>query len=260
MATLALLSDFSNRDWYVAAMRGVCAALAPEARLLDITHAVPPGDVSAGAFILSQCWRCFPANTVFLAVVDPGVGTERLPLAWRASEGQIFVGPDNGLFSFLVDSGTARAIQPPSGEPGAVSSTFHGRDIFAPAAARLAAGSAFEAVGPVVADPVVNALPQAVESASAWLGEVQWVDHYGNLITNLDQAICTRFAEGATLRLSVGEQALAVPYRRTFGEVPPEAPVAYLGSGGLLELALNGGSLARRLNEGRGARVVLRKP
>lgn len=257
---MALLTDFGTQDWYVAAMRGVCRTLAPAAALVDVSHDLPAGDVRAGAFVLSQCWRQFPVDTVFLGVVDPGVGTARAALAWREPEGRIFVGPDNGLFSFLGEFGEARYLSQPRDDHVRVSPTFHGRDVFAPFAARLAAGMPFAQVGPILTEPVMDALPGPGETETAWFGEVLWVDAFGNLVTNFGDSITAALPEKATLHLGVGEQAMAAPWVRTFGEVPEGTPLAYRGSGGFLELALSGGSLAARLKEGRGARVSLRRP
>lgn len=236
---IVLLTDFGLADVYVGVMRGVIGTLAPGVAVVDLSHGVPPQAVAVGAAWLASSWRYFPEGSVFVAVVDPGVGTARRPVAVRAA-GRIFVGPDNGLFGRLpVDE--ARAITAPWGlEPR--SATFHGRDLFAPVAARLAAGAAFADVGPVVTDLV----PLDVPAPDATVGAVLWVDHFGNLVTTLAGR------DRGVLRCA-GSDA---PVVRTYGDAPAGALVALTGSDGALELAVVGGSAARRLGVGAGAPVV----
>ncbi len=150
---VAILSDFGYRDHYAGVMKGVIARIAPHAQIIDLTHGIPPQAITAGALVLAQSWRYFPARTIFLAVVDPGVGTARLPIAIETRAGARFVGPDNGLLSLAADDAGLRRIvelKAPRFRLHNVSSTFHGRDIFAPAAAWLARGASIRALGPAL--------------------------------------------------------------------------------------------------------------
>src|SRR5215472_5002266 len=152
-APIALLTDFGYRDHYAGVMKGVLASIAPGAALLDISHGIPPQSIAAGAIALRESWRFFPRRTVFLVVVDPGVGTPRLPVAVETRAGARFVGPDNGVLSLaLEEAGALRAVElrAPRYRLARVSGTFHGRDIFAPAAAHLWRGVRLEAMGPPV--------------------------------------------------------------------------------------------------------------
>ena len=191
-APVVLLSDFGYRDHYAGVMKGVIATIAPRAPLIDLTHGIPPQQVAAGALLLAQSWRFFPPRTIFVAVVDPGVGTSRLPIAIATRAGARFVGPDNGLLwmaaaaaqiKTIVQLKSARYRLP---DPGA---TFHGRDIFAPAAAWLARGIKLDALGPR-RDTMVPLEPDAGvrETAGSLTGKVIYVDGFGNLVTNLSRA------------------------------------------------------------------------
>lgn len=230
MAPIALLTDFGLVDPYVGAMKGVLASLAPGAPVLDVTHGVPPQDVRVGALFLDAAWPWFPEGTVFVCVVDPGVGTRRRPIVARAA-GRLFVGPDNGLLGLLPDP-EVREITAPWGHPSP-SRTFHGRDLFAPVAARLAGGAAFEDVGPLVTDPVRVLLPVPVDGA----GEVLYVDHYGNAVTNLAGV------DGGVVRV----REVRAPVVHTYAAAGPGEAVALTGSTGRLEIAVRDGHAAREL-------------
>ncbi len=251
MGLVTLLTDFGTQDYYVGAMKGVLAALAPGVQILDITHEIPPGDVTAGAFVLEHAVQTFPRGTVHCVVVDPGVGTERRAIVC-ASAGHLFVGPDNGVLSWAVGPGDSvwvvERFRPPEEGPA----TFHGRDLFAPVAGRLAAGMRPEEVGPPVEDMVRLARPEASRRADGALeGEVVHVDRFGNLITSVPGA----WLRGGSWRVVLGDVQIAVA--RTFGDVPPGRPVAYVGSAGLVEVAVRNGSAAQQFGAGRGTRVEL---
>jgi S-adenosylmethionine hydrolase len=244
---VTLLTDFGTADGYVAEMKGVLLAHAPEAQLVDAAHDLPPHDVEAARLALARYWRRYPEGTVHLAVVDPGVGSERRALA-VASHGRLLVGPDNGVLSPALLLPGARAVALPV--PAGGSATFHGRDVFAPAAARLAGGVSLEALGEPCDDPVVRRTPEAHRQPDgAVRGEVIAVDRFGNLITNL---IARR---AATFELAGRRVALA----RTYADAAPGALVALTGSSGLVEIARRDGSAARELGLARGAPVVMRQ-
>jgi S-adenosylmethionine hydrolase len=241
---ITLLTDFGTADSYVAEVKGVLLAAAPDATLVDVTHDLPPGDITAAQHVLGRVWHRFPAGSVHLAVVDPGVGTSRRALALAAG-GHCFVGPDNGLFTALF--GDARVVTLPI--PPHAAPTFHGRDVFAPAAAALARGALLETIGTPHRTPVRRELPAPRRAGDALVGTVLIVDRFGNLITNIPAATVP---PGAAV--AVGSRVVG-PVRRTFADVPPGDLVAYTGSGGTLEIAVRDGSAATALAAGRGVEV-----
>src|SRR2546422_55442 len=180
MTIITLLTDFGTADSYVAEMKGVLLTYAPKATLVDITHHVSPGDVRAAQYILSRTWMFFPEGTIYVAVVDAGVGTDRRVLG-ATRFGRYFLAPDNGLLSFLSLNATFISIPVlPEAAP-----TFHGRDVFAPAAAVLSTGGSFETLGTAVTDPHYAPLPIPQNDGGAVGGEVLYVDHFGTLISNI---------------------------------------------------------------------------
>src|ERR1700688_631646 len=193
---LAILTDFGYRDHYVGVMKGVIATIAPGANLIDITHGVVPQCTVAGAIALRESWRYFPKRTVFLAVVDPGVGTARAPIAIETRAGARFVGPDNGvLWLAASEAGIKRIVKltPTRHRLTNVSATFHGRDIFAPAAAYLSRGTPLTSLGPLLRSIEQLELPSVAQSSRELRGEVIYVDAFGNLVTNIDRARTLQF-------------------------------------------------------------------
>jgi S-adenosylmethionine hydrolase len=250
MRLITLLTDFGTADSYVAEMRGVLLSAVPGAALVDITHSVPPGDVCAGAYLLGRVWHRFPVGTVHLAVVDPGVGTDRAALAF-AAHGHYFVGPDNGLFTFVLRDAEVQIVSLPT--PDGACATFHGRDLFAPAAAALAAGSKLTKLGePLAGMPARLVYAEPHYEGKSVVGQVVYVDRFGTLVTNLTPDLVPSYATVEVEGLEVG------PLRRTFGDVPTGGLVAYVGSGGQVEIAVRDGSAARRLGMGVGGRVRAR--
>ncbi|GHC09376.1 SAM hydrolase/SAM-dependent halogenase family protein [Cerasicoccus arenae] len=247
MITIAFLTDFGDQDWYAAAMKGAVLSICPSCNIVDITHAIKPGNISAGAFILSQCWQDFPIGTVFLAVVDPGVGSDRLPVALEA-EGRLFVGPDNGLFGWLGDQVTCcHRIANAYLFREVVTHTFHGRDIFGPVAARLAKGEIkVSEVGPEISGLVTVPWPEPIYDDDEAHGRILYIDHYGNAITNLRQDELKGRYKLANAVISLHPRRLSL--LKAFSDAPQGQPLAYFGSGGLLEIAVNGGNAAQLLD------------
>jgi len=245
MSIITLLTDFGTADSYVAEVKGVLLSRAPTATLVDISHDVPPGNVRAGQYLLSRVWSRFPAGTVHLVVVDPGVGTDRRALAAQAG-GHRFVGPDNGLFTLLPDD--ARFVALPILRDA--SPTFHARDVFAPAAARLAAGARLDELGTAVSDVVRALVASPLVSETVVVGEVVHTDRFGTLISNIPRDLIRPGAAIKVADVGVG------PLRRTFGDVATGKVVAYLGSGGMLEIAVRDGSAVAVLKVGVGAVVA----
>lgn len=250
MPLITLLTDFGTSDSYVAEMKGVLLGLCPGAVLVDLTHAVPPGDVRAGAYLLGRTWSRFPAGTTHLAVVDPGVGTARAALALRA-HGHGFVGPDNGLFTHVLRGAEVEIVALPT--PDQASPTFHGRDLFAPAAAAVARGVSLATLGePFAGMPARLTWTEPRYEGKSVVGEIVYVDRFGTLITNLTTEVVPPYAVLEVEDLELG------PLRRTFGDVPTGGLLAYVGSGGAVEIAVRDGSAARRLGLGVGGRIRVR--
>jgi len=236
MKRATILTDFGTTDGYVAAMKGVIASIAPDAIIDDASHEIPPGDILSAAFALRRYWKSYPVGTVHLVVVDPGVGTERAAIAMQA-EGHYFVGPDNGVFTFVP---TERIVQLPI--PTQSSHTFHGRDVFAPAAGRLLAGSPLTELGEECYVRVALDIPEPKDDS----GEVIAIDRFGNVITNITKAGDVTI-NGKVVRLA-----------KTYGDVADGTLLALINSDGLLEVAVRNGSAAETLGVSRGAVVELR--
>jgi S-adenosylmethionine hydrolase len=261
---IALLTDFGYRDHYAGVMKGVIASIVPQAPIIDLTHGIPPQNIIAGAIALRQSWRFFPPRTVFLAVVDPGVGTARLPIAIEVRPGARFVGPDNGLLSLAAADAGVRTIvelRSPRYRLQNVSATFHGRDVFAPAAAWLWRGVRMAALGPKLDHMVgIDALPIVEEGSRELTGAVIYVDAFGNLVTNIGRAQIERFAarfRGSRLWVRIKRHG-GVEIRKAYGDVPPGAPLATLGSFDTLEIAVRDGSAAGYFAAESGTAVSIR--
>jgi S-adenosylmethionine hydrolase len=250
MPIITLLTDFGTMDAYVAELKAVLLTAVPGATLVDLTHAVPPGDLRAAAYLIGRAWHRFPAGTVHLAVVDPGVGTVRAALAF-GRDGHWFVGPDNGLFTPVLHDAAVEIVTLPT--PDGAAPTFHGRDLFAPAAAALAGGASLHTLGePFAGMPHRLSYREPHYEGKVIVGEVVYVDRFGTLVTNLTPDLVPDYAVLEVEGLDIG------PLRRTFGDVPTGGLLAYLGSGGQVEVAVRDGSAARRLGLGVGGRIRAR--
>ncbi len=271
---IAVLTDFGTKDTYVGVMKGVIASIAPQARVIDLTHEIPPGDVRQAAFKLWQAVPFFPDGTIFEVVVDPGVGTRRraVAVAWSM---RLFVLPDNGILTYLLTSAPAsKAVElvTPTFRLNPVSSTFHGRDVFAPASAHLARGVPLDDLGPPAGDLVRFPLPRLSMKAGLRLeGEILHADRFGNLVTSLGRFERRTDSLAFLPWLPVAQEAALPPenlwlnleggtrlaVRNTFGDVPEGELVAYIGSEGLIEVAVNTGSASDRLGLKTGSQVEL---
>jgi len=242
---VTLLTDFGLDDAYVGAMKGAILALYPKASIVDLSHGVRPFAVLQGAFLLDSAWRSFPVGTVHMAVVDPGVGTNRKAIAFKAAD-HFFVGPDNGLFTFLTEpiSETVELATPPEAAP-----TFHGRDVFGPVAARLAAGAAIAELGTPRGQGPLR-LPDAWASkvGEAWRAQALHCDHFGNVITNLPIRALARIKAINGMRVRTVE---------TYEEAQPNELVALVGSSGRIEFALREASAAHRLHTAPGETLLV---
>jgi S-adenosylmethionine hydrolase len=275
---ITLLTDFGEADAFVGIMKGVLLEIAPQAQLVDLSHLISPQDVKQGAYILMTATPYFPKGTVHLVVVDPGVGSERRPIAVESSSAY-FIAPDNGVLSNVLaqeDSYKVVELVNPEYRLPDPSSTFHGRDIFSPAAAHLAAGVPFSDLGPVVEKPILLDPPHLKFGSNEIEAEVLNVDHFGNLRTSI---LILAWEDEATLILHplFGQKLESLPglsftaakaqvvvgehmidgISATFSDVQVGQPLAYVGSEGGLEIAINQGSAARELNVKPGDTVSL---
>jgi S-adenosyl-L-methionine hydrolase (adenosine-forming) len=257
---IAFLTDFGTKDHYAGTVKGVVLSICPEAACVDITHEIPPHDVMAGALELAAAYRYFPAGTVFLVVVDPGVGSARRPIAAEAG-GYLFVAPDNGVLTLVFKETPPRRVVELTEQRYArstVSRTFEGRDRFGPAAAWLAKGVEFSALGRTLNDWQLLNVPEPTVTEAQIIGEVVRVDRFGNLVTNVDRQTFDRFAGGERIEIVAGS-ATVEKVVMTYADAESGAPGALFGSSDHLEIAVNGGSAADRLAVGRGASVTITK-
>ncbi len=264
-AAIVFMSDFGTDDDSVAICKGVMVGVSPQSRIVDLTHTVPPYSIADGARFLAGTAPAWPAGTVFVAVVDPGVGSSRRPVVVRSKRGQWFVLPDNGLVTLIADRDGLDEVRQITNADwlrgGGISSTFHGRDIFAPVAAHIARGDDWTAVGPVVTDPVRLPLPQARIDGDTLTGEVIAFDGpYGNLVTDVDAALFQRlgWARGDQVVVRLGERELTLPFVQTFASVPEGQPLLYIDSRERLAAAVNKGSFADRFGVKPGTRFTIR--
>ena len=273
---VTLTTDFGTADGYVGTMKGVILGIAPNARLVDLSHEIAPQDVRQAAYVLYTAYPFFPPHTAHLVVVDPGVGSARRPIGLRTPKGY-FVGPDNGVFSYVMACEPVEALvelSDPRYRLPQVSHTFHGRDVFAPAAAHLAVGVPIEALGPPVLDPITFPPPRLEVSSDTITGEVLHADHFGNVITSIGKLVWSgdelalepafhdvtgkgqmRFKAAESTVIVAGQEIAGV--FPTYAEVEPGEVLALVGSEGHLEIAVREGNAAQRLGLRPGDAVVL---
>jgi len=259
-STIALLTDFGLHDWYVGVMKGVILSVAPNARIIDITHDVPRHNLAAASFALLASYPHFPVGSILVTVVDPGVGTARRIICVQ-SAGRYFLAPDNGVLTgVLAREGSEKMV---SVENGAyflpqVSSTFHGRDIFAPVAGHLSSGVAIDQLGPEVTVYKRLSIPRPQVASQTAQTTVQWVDSFGNLVTDCPRQLVGELGSrwGAVV-IDLGPRGVA-PIAETYEMVEPDAPMGVIGSSDYLEISIREGSASEVLGLGIGHKVVLK--
>jgi S-adenosylmethionine hydrolase len=244
---LTLTTDFGLSDHYVAAMKGVILSICPQAQIADISHEVKPFAITEGAYVIAQAWRCFPRKTVHVVVVDPGVGSARRPILMEAG-GHYFIAPDNGVLSMIYsrEKHKIRLISNERYYRKPVSRTFHGRDIFAPVAAHLAAGQTPAQMGKIIQDYLRPCFEAPQQSGKrTWSGRVLKIDRFGNIITNFHVSQFPALEQKAFLML-VGPYEIDV-VARNYTERPPGELFVIEGSSGYLEISLSQGSAAKHI-------------
>jgi S-adenosylmethionine hydrolase len=254
---ITLTTDFGTRDWFVGTMKGVIAGIAPDARVIDLSHEIASGDICGGAFTLLSSYAFFPVGTVHVVVVDPGVGGARKPIAIKTSR-FVVVGPDNGVLSWALRKEQAlgvRVLDNPACHLRSISHTFHGRDIFSPVAAHLAKGIAFEELGSAADGFVKLDWPEPVRTGARVEGRVICIDRFGNGITNIPNAEAL-FGAGAVCHV-VTDRSWTIPHAEYYSAVALSTPVLVPSSTGFLEIAVNGGSAEKALGLKRGSTVIL---
>ncbi len=251
MGIIALITDFGTRDWYAGEMKAAILLAAPSATLIDISHTVDFGDIEGAAFSLLSCYRSFPQGTVFCVVVDPGVGSSRQALAGSGGA-YFFTGPDNGVLSWALEQEptySLRRVENPTLLPREVSPTFHGRDIFAPIAAYLSLVGDLDTIGPPVSEHIrLPGLKPRLEN-NRIIGTIVYLDRFGNAITTVTRDSLALLPSGAKSVILKGSR---FPLCTHFQEVAEGEGLAYLGSGGFLEIAINRGSALTAFNLRRG--------
>jgi S-adenosylmethionine hydrolase len=258
---IALFTDFGTRDAYVAQLKGAILSIHPTAQLVDLTHDVAAFDVRAAAYLLDASARYFPAHTIFVAVVDPGVGTARRPVLLVTQAEKCYVGPDNGLFTRVIEREGLQAAymltQAAYFLPH-ISATFHGRDLFGPVAAHLALGVEPDQFGPRLEALMQLPYARAQRIGRTVIGEVMHLDHYGNIATNIPSEMLTDLVPGQWLTLTLAERTHVLPFVETYGTGSQEQLVCLINSNAVCEIALPHGNAAACLAVQVGDRVVLK--
>lgn len=254
---ITLTSDFGLQDHYVSAMKAVMLGIAPEARLLDVSHEIPAHDIMAGAWVTKNSSFLYPPNTVHLVVVDPGVGTSRNAVALRIDD-QYYVGPDNGIFSLLTGDDNYEAVNltNPDYWRSDRSTTFHGRDIFAPVAAHLSRGVELYDLGKPIEQLVTYRWAMPISDKDGLQGWVIHIDRFGNLVTNLSRELIEETVGDNDYKIYIGNTILE-EIVETFGSVEEGDPAAIIGSSGMLEITINKGSAASLLGVQKGAQISI---
>lgn len=254
---ITLTTDFGLQDYYVGALKGVMLNIAPDIRLVDISHEIPPQDIMAGAWVMQNSAPLYPDHTVHLVVVDPGVGTKRKPIALKIKD-HYFVGPDNGIFSLLTQNNPFQAVHltnPDYWQP-TQSNTFHGRDIFAPVAAHLSTGVRLNDLGEPLDELETYRWASPIADQDGLEGWIVHIDKFGNLVTNLDAALIDETIGDSDIKIYVGNTILT-EIVTTFNNAVGGEPVAYIGSSGKLEVAVNKGDAREMLGIKKGAQISL---
>jgi S-adenosylmethionine hydrolase len=255
---ITLLTDFGTKDHYVASMKGTILNINPRCTLIDITHHINPHHIREGAFILANAYSSFPKGTIHLSVVDPGVGSPRKPIL-LATESYFFVGPDNGLFTFALQREKVRkvvALKNPKYFLSHISTTFHGRDLFAPVAAYLSLGVKPEAFGPELDSWAELDFKKPRIRRRELIGEILYIDTFGNLISNIDKQQLLHFIKDHPFLIKIGKRAIH-GLKKGYWEGKRNELIALIGSGGFLEFSIREGNAQKGLKVRKGDEIEI---
>lgn len=251
MNPIALLSDLGEKDYFVGAMKGVILSINPEANIVDISHNIPKHDIHTGAFVLLNASKTFPDSSIFLAVIDPGVGTERRCILLRTKNDMNFIGPDNGVFTLVANNFEVKEMREITNEKlmrSKVSNTFHGRDVMGPVGAHLSLGVKPSKVGPEIEELKLLDLKEPELKNNEVHGQIMKIDNFGNLVTNISEDLIKKLGKsGEPFEIDVGRYQFQAPFVETFGDVPEGKKLCYVGSVNSLEIAKNRGNLAEEI-------------
>lgn len=253
---ITLITDFGIRDGYVGAMKGVILKINPQVRLVDITHEVSPQDIFEAGFILKNSYRYFPDGSIHLVVVDPGVGSKRRAILVEAGD-HFFIGPDNGVFTFIYELERIKKIVELTNKKyflPHISNTFHGRDIFAPAAAYLSKGIPLEDLGEICNDVVRFDIPEPETERGIIKGVILHVDRFGNLISNIPEVLFRELVGKGMHEISIGGEVLG-DIKGSYSEVKEEQALALFGSSGYLEISVRGQDAREKLKVNKGSEI-----
>ena len=255
---ITLLTDFGLKDPYVASMKGVILSINPQCTLVDITHQVSPHDIREGAFILAQTYSTFPKGTIHLSVVDPGVGSARKPIL-IVTKNYFFVGPDNGLFTIALKAETVKQAVVLTNQKfflSEISSTFHGRGIFAPVATYLSLGVKPESFGPSIKSWHEIPFPDPAMKQEKLIGEIVHVDAFGNLVSNIDRKSLLQFSKGGPFVIKIGKRTMR-GLKKGYWEGRKDESMALIGSGGYLEISVREDNAQKAFNVKRGDKITV---
>ncbi|MEM3695229.1 MAG: S-adenosyl-l-methionine hydroxide adenosyltransferase family protein [Candidatus Bathyarchaeia archaeon] len=256
---ITLTTDFGLKDPYVAEMKAVILSICPKAQIIDITHQIEKFNVRMGAYTLACAAPYFPKSTVHVAVVDPGVGTRRRPLLIEAIK-DFFIGPDNGVLALAAKAQGIKRVYEISNRKfmlPQISSTFHGRDVFAPAAAHIANGVSLSEFGPEIEEIMVPEFAKLVKRKDAVIGEVLHVDGFGNIITNFGEKELKLMGVSDTVNVKIESKLLELKLCKAYAEVPLKKPLAIIGSHNFLEISINQGNAAEKFKVKIGDKIAL---
>ena len=255
---ITLLTDFGTKDHYVASMKGTILNVNPQCILVDITHHVSPHDITEGAFILSNAYSSFPKGTIHLSVIDPGVGSSRAPILLVTTH-YFFIGPDNGLFTLALKKERVRkavVLSNPKYFLSRMSTTFHGRDLFAPAAAHLSMGVKPEAFGPILDSWIKIDFEDPRTRGRLLMGKIIYIDAFGNLISNIDDQKLFNHVRKGSFVVRVGKRNIQ-GLKKAYSEGKKNELMALIGSGGFLEISVREGNAQKVLEVKRGDRITV---
>lgn len=259
--TIGLISDFGSKDWYTSQLKASILAINGNAKILDLNHEIGAYQIEEASYVVDRATRYFPAGSIFVVVVDPGVGTERAPIALESGLGHFYVAPDNGVLSEVVRKEGIRKLVRIENKAyfrsQKISNTFHGRDIFGPVASHLAKGVPLDKLGPPTDKLIRLDQSEATRGNGKVLGEVVYIDHYGNAITNIPKKLMNEQDHGKLMQIRIGNRKVSAPFVKTYGEAPKDRLCFLINSDDQLEFAVSGGSAEKSYRMKIGSKITI---